>query len=346
MLNVLITFLMITSVCFGISIDPTPATIIRATESSGLNHTEGVTFSPSGDYVLAVNSHNNSITFYKQISGSLYETTPSFTISGPQSKLCYPHDASFSPDGEYLAVANRHNNSIVIYKRKPYDMEFDIVPIAEIKGKDSQLDLPGAVIYSSHENSIIVANATTSSLTFYHYEGDHYDQAPYQVIQDTSIYAPDGLAVSMDGELLAATSHHSHSVVIFQRESGSGQFNPKPFQVIEKEQGRFKYPHSLAFHPITNDLVVSNSEGKQNIQLFQLEAGQRYFSAPTFSMEVSVMYDASTIHLLEKLSQEGGVKGVAISPDGKSLAVVQNLCDGLLHLPHPVSVLAVFPINE
>lgn len=348
MRQLITAFLLITSTILDgagyISIGNTPATLIRANPSSGLDHTEGVAFTPSGDYLAAANALVNTITFYKRIDGAIYETTPSFSISGSISGLNYPHDLHFSPDGTHLAVANRGGQTITIYRKSGNENCFDPTPIATIGGELSQITAPSAVAYSPVENIIVVANMHADILTFYSYQGDHYDNRPYQVIEGPFLTIPDGIAFASDGKLLAVTSHHSHSVVLFQG-MGDGRYSDHPVQVLQGAETLFCYPHSVAFHPLNHYLAVSNSHGRKNVLLYKKESEKLYSNAPELSLEILDMYDESTIAFLHRLQQEGGVKGIAFAPDGKSLATTQNFAHDSFGLPEPMGVVAIYPVS-
>ncbi len=329
------------STTFALSINPTPTTIIRATEQSGLDRPEGLTFSPSGDLIAVANSLADTITFYKRIAAGVYETIPSFTLQGQESQLNYPHDLSFSRDGTILAVANRSGNSITLYRKN--NLHFENRPFAMIQGRYSHISAPDAVRFSPTDNLLAVANMLSHTVTLYRYNHEQFFPMPIQVLRHPIFQIPDGIDFSKDGQWLAVTSHDAHAVALFKQTS-RGNYDALPTQIIQGEETHFTYPHSLSFHPETNALAVSCSQGRQNVHLFIPEAGA-FPNAPAFSMEVLEMYDASTIHMIEQLWQEGGVKGVAFSPDGKSIAVTQNLCQDMLKLPYPVGVLAIYAVK-
>jgi WD40 repeat protein len=340
--------------CYGYAaliVDSAPTTIIRD-QLSELDRPEGVTFSPTGKYIATANSLVDTVTFYRRIgdSGSQYETTPAFSIQGKESKLNYPHDVAFSPDGLHLAVANRIGNSITIYKRNFNDDFYSNKPIAVIRGASSGVRRPDSVKYSPTNNIIAVANLADSSIAFYRYKGDVYEKKPYQIIQDTPdvLLVPDGLDFSVDGELLAVTSHDANAVLIYQKLQGSnGKYTSRPVEIIQGADTNLNYPHSVSFHPTKNYLLVSSSQGLKNINIFQKTSDDfpRYGTKPLLSLEITQMYDESTIHLLEELHQEGGCKGVAFSPDGKALAITQNLSADFLKLPYSVGVLLIYPVS-
>ncbi len=348
LLGLILPLLVNLSNCFGVIVGETPITVIRAENDSKLDRPESVAFTPSGDCLAVANSLANSVTFYKRVGGEgyVYETKPSYTIEGLQSQLDYPHDLSFSPDGKHLAVANRVGNSITIYKRDLSLNRYESHPIASIQGSRSQISFPDAVRFSPVENVIAVANMYSHTITLYHFQGDHYDRRPFQVLTHRILQIPDGLDFSKDGQLLAVTSHDSHSVVLYQRKEGSqGFYVNTPIQALQGPQTLFCFPHSVAFHPVKNDLTVSCSQGRKNVHFFSTTESGLYATAPELSLEILEMYDESTIHLLDQLHQEGGVKGIAFTPDGKGLAITQNLCQDSLRLPFPVGVLAIYPVS-
>jgi DNA-binding beta-propeller fold protein YncE len=328
-----------------------PTTIIR-NPFSQLDRPEGVAFSPCGKYIATANSLIDTVTFYKRIcnTGSAYETTPAFSIQGIESQLNYPHDIAFSPDGLHFAVANRRGSSITIYEKNQMDDSYNMWPIAVIQGASSGVMHPDSVKYSPTENVMAVANVNNSSISFYHYNGNIYEQTPYQIIQDTRnvLSIPDSIDFSADGELLAVTSHDTHSVLIYQKILGSSaEYTSRPVEIIQGPDTNFCYPHSVSFDPTKNYLCVSNSQGRKNINIFQKISDHfpRYDIKPIVSLEILQMYDESTIHLLEQLYQEGGCKGVAFSPDGTSLSITQNLSANHLKLPYSVGVLLVYPVD-
>ena len=302
-------------------IDKKPITVIEQHES-GINHPEGIAFSSSGDFIAVANALGNTITFYKKLDDTTYETTPYFTLKNPEAQLSYPHDLSFSPDGYYLAVANSLG-TVNIYKKNPDCSFYDLSPAAIIKCDLSTLKNPHAVKYSPVENIIAVADVLKNIVSLYRYQNEKYEQIPYQIIQDSNgiLNKPDGLAFSSDGELLAVTSHANHSVVFYQQIPNSqGLYSPDPVEILQGEQTNFCFTHSVSFHPTNDYLAVSSASGKYTLSIFKKtsENFPRYSIFPEQTLEI---YNPKNFHLRDQFPEEGGVKGIAFSPDGKQLSI-------------------------
>ncbi len=124
----------------------------------------------------------------------------------------------------------------------------------------------------------------------------------------------DGLAISKINNMLAVVSHTSN-VILFYKYIGNGMYNDMPIEVLYSED--LYHPHSIAFHPITNDIVVSNSGGKNNINVFEYISDGIYASVSKQTLQT---YNPDTLHLQEGLPGEGGIKGLSFSNDGKLMA--------------------------
>jgi hypothetical protein len=135
-------------------------------------------------------------------------------------------------------------------------------------------------------------------------------------------FDPDGLAFSRFGRWLATANHGKHSVSIFQRGNsiaagGKFIYGPKPVALIEDPQ--FRYPHSVAFTPRTNHLIVTNS-GANYFTVYQPrpdDYGMRWAQSPVAQVIVHEDEAFQSVNMANKM--EGGPKGVAVH--GNNLAV-------------------------
>lgn len=261
-----------------------PITIIEG----HLNRPEGIALSPEGDYLAVTSMGNHKVHFYKRIEGSLYENTPSFSFEGEVSHLYYPHDLSFSSDGQYLAVANRIGKSINIYKN------YDPVPIQVIS--DSNL-MPNAVKFIPNEMCMVV---TYEENVMRFYRVDNFTYQEFAGIAKK----PNGLACSPDGNLIAVASHSEHAIYYYQKVESFFE----PTCKIKNKKSKLHCPHSLSFHPSCEYLAVSNGGDPKTVLFFKILAEQ-----PEKILIIDI--PGITFHAY------GGVKGVSFSPDGTSLAL-------------------------
>src|SRR5690606_27186482 len=126
------------------------------------------------------NYFSDEITLYSRIgeSGSLYETTPSTVIGGPESGIHYPHDVAFSPDGSHLAVASRLSNRVTIYG-KDAQGQFSSTPLYTLMGKDAKLYVADALSYVPGKNMLAVVNIYSDRVNFYRYNEGGYVTKPF-----------------------------------------------------------------------------------------------------------------------------------------------------------------------
>lgn len=285
-------------------------------EESELNRPEGIAFTPDGKYVAIANADGNSITFYEFCGSNI----PVFVLKGPETLLYYPHDISFSPNGEYLAVANRHGNVATIYKKYEDGIAFNLNPISIIT--NTSFHGIGAVAYSPSENIIALGDSYSNRVLIYSYTEEKYLKNPSCILRPHELCIADGLRFSPDGKFLGVTSHGNHSALFFERKPNSQNlFSPKPVNIIEGMDAFLKYPHSLAFHPTKDFLVISSAGGSGDVNFYQKEIKDErsYLSSPIQMLKI-LPEDIS--QAIERVyPEECGGKGVAFSPDGKVLGV-------------------------
>ncbi len=296
---------------------------IRSIEGSAslLNRPEGIAFSPCGNFVAIANSLSNNVLFFRTSDclSQNVQALPIFVLTNTFAS--YPHDLDFSPDGAHLAIASRNNNLILLHKRNAESGFYDHEPFAVIEGSQASLVNINAVKYSPCGNCLGVCDVKGNQIALFRYRGDEYEPIPYQVLQEhiDILDRPDGLAFSSDGKLLAVTSHGVHLLLIYERSPDSQElFNPNVAEIIPRKRSLCTFPHSVCFHPVDDTLVISSAGGRKNISVFQklADTAPRYSGAPSQIFEI---FNPKTIHLQEKAPEEGGVKGIHFSADGKIL---------------------------
>lgn len=129
------------------------------------------------------------------------------------------------------------------------------------------------------------------------------------------VHRPDGLAFSQCGTWLAIANHGNHTVSIYQRRKSilsrlKLKYGPRPVTII-KDPG-FRYPHSVAFTPETNHLVVTNA----GANYFSVYRPKRRFSKMRWSQSPVLQKIIGPDNIFQEVNarnkMEGGPKGVAI----------------------------------
>src|ERR1700730_4837128 len=67
----------------------------------GLHRSEGIGYSASGNIIAIATSDTNTVFLFRRRADGQFETTPYLSISGPESRLAYPHDVSFASSDDH-----------------------------------------------------------------------------------------------------------------------------------------------------------------------------------------------------------------------------------------------------
>ena len=244
-------------------VDTNPTVVQRILPQSKLERFEGIDLSPSGDVLAIATSETNAVLLFRRRADGRFEDGPYQTIDGSE----YPHDVSFSnwKNGELLAVAQRAG-AIAIYSKNGSNGEYTSSPMFEISGPHSRLAFSDGVVFvPPHDRYLAACNLELGTITFFRITSLsplEIQNQPEHEWKHESIYHPDGLAFSNCGKWLAVANHGKQTVAIFQRRDGylAGKkisFYPEPVTIIKDP--RLRYPHSVAFTPTTNHVIVTNA---------------------------------------------------------------------------------------
>jgi DNA-binding beta-propeller fold protein YncE len=291
-----------------------------------LQRFEGIAFSTSGNILGVATSDTNTVFLFRRNPDGRFEESPYWTINGPGSRLNYPHDLSFSLPGdtEMLAVAQRAG-SIAIYERNKATDHYGTEPIFELSGPATRLNYTDGVAFVPPNNDYLAAcNLKTNRISFYRKTSGSrvgFDTEPVFELKHR-VFRPDGIAFSQCGEWLAVANHGNHTVNIYQRRESifsrrKIRYGRIPVTII-KDPG-FRYPHSVAFTPNTNHLVVTNA-GANYFSIYEPKkhrSSMRWSQSPVLKKIVGPDSIFQEVNARNKM--EGGPKGVAIHKN--SLAV-------------------------
>jgi DNA-binding beta-propeller fold protein YncE len=281
---------------------------------------EGIDFSRSGNIIAIATSETNSVLLFKRKPDGRFEDAPFQIIGRSPSGLDYPHDVSFSrsEDAELLAVAQRAG-AVAIYEKNGPDESYGSKPAFEISGPRSKLAYSDGVSFVPPTNDYLAAcNLELGTILFFRRISRSplaFDETPEFELKHPSIFHPDGLGFSYCGRWLAIANHGNGSVSIFQRQNrilsgGKPKYGPEPVTLIQDPQ--FRYPHSVAFTPQTNHLVVTNA-GANYFNVY--EPRRDYFGMRWSRLPVAqvIVHDDEVFREVNTANKmEGGPKGVAI----------------------------------
>lgn len=288
---------------------------------------EGVAFSSSGDVLAVAGAESNRVHLYRRTAEGLFEDMPYLSLGGPGSRLDYPHDVAFSLSGdtELLAVASRVG-VIVVFERHRGGDTFRPDPVFEISGPRTRLNFSDGVAFvPPNDHYVAACNLEVGNVSLFRRTSDSplgFDLDPAFDLRHDSLSHPDGLDFSRCGTWLAVANHGSHSVSVFRRRddiltTGRLEYGPDPVSIVKDPSMRF--PHSVAFTPETNHLVVTNA-GANYFGVYEpVRDGQAVRWSPWPVLLTVVVPNREFREVNSRNEMEGGAKGVAIH--GNRLAV-------------------------
>lgn len=289
---------------------------------SELDGWEGIAYSCSGDVMALAALYSDTVFLYRRTPDGSFATEPYSRLGSPESPLSYPHGVAFAPSdgGELLAVAHR-GGAITIYRSKG-DGIFGCAPAFEIRGPEADLSFSDGVAFVPPAyDHLAVCSLETDTISFYRLRSASplcFDLKPVFLLRHKTIGKPDGLGFSSCGRWLAVANHGIHTVSVYRRGAltpwwGTLRYGPRPVTVIKDATLRF--PHSVAFTPKTNDLVVTNA-GANYFSVYPARGrgrGLRWSQTPI--RQTIVAPDPTFKEVNSHNRQEGGPKGVAIFRD-------------------------------
>jgi DNA-binding beta-propeller fold protein YncE len=281
---------------------------------------EGIAFSPSGNTLAVAAATTNTVFLYRRKSDGLFEEEPFSSIDGSRRQHNYPHGVAFSKSGdsELLAVARR-SGTIAIHEKLRGGENYCRDPVFEIYGPKTNLNFSDGVAFVPPDNDYLAAcNLQIGSISFYRISSRspiRFELLPVFELKSAGLSNPDGLAFSECGKWLAVANHGDHSVAIFQRRNkilsaGKLRYGRNPVMVV-KDSG-LRHPHSVAFTPETNHLVVTNA-GANYFSVYEpMPRNYKMRWSPSPVLEKSVGLESLFIEVNGRNKMEGGPKGIAI----------------------------------
>jgi DNA-binding beta-propeller fold protein YncE len=308
----------------NLKISEKPDTIQHLMPTGKSERFEGLAFSTSGNTLGVATADTNAVLLFRRQNDGLFEDRPYRRLEG----LDYPHDLSFSMCApiELMAIAQR-SGAIPIYRVDETQTDFAPERIFEISGQTSKLSFSDGVAFVPPYNDCLAAcNLITNCISFYPRVSSspvRFAVTPDFELTHPCLAHPDGLAFSRCGTWLAVANHGNNTVSVFGRRNklltgGKLRYGPEPISIIADDQ--LRYPHSVAFTPRTNHLVVTNA-GANVLRAYGPRRGRfrMNWNRPITTLQVSVGEDSIFQEVNAENKMEGGPKGLAVH--GNNLAV-------------------------
>lgn len=269
---------------------------------------EGIAISPDGQTLAVATSESNTVFLYRRTNGR-FDEAPVGRIEGT---LDYPHDVAFSTAGDLIAVAQR-KGAITLFPRRGESFASNAEFV--IRGPETRLNFSDGVAFVPPDGDFLAAcNFENDSISFYRRISRSplsFELTPsFELKKGRSIFRPDGLSFSQCGRWLAVANHGANTVAVFERRSGTElRYGPKPVTLIRHRS--LRYPHSVAFMPGSNHLLVTNA-GANYFCVFEHD-GKRWSRSPA---ERRIVGPGDTFREVNaRCKMEGGPKGIATHDD-------------------------------
>lgn len=229
---------------------------------SQLSHPQHAAFAPNGNDLAVVNWKNQTFTFYSLTNNGNYSDKPIAIINSPIRLAKHkPHGISFSPCGNFLAVAYgstlQHQNAIALYKITD---RYDVVLHSCLINKEIE-GTPKGITFSPDGNSLLVTFSDTNSIAIYAIskETKNISKKPYQVVKEGEIERPEDIKISMDGRLCVISNSSKDTLNFYLFDPNSNYIiKNEPYYVLKNPDGKLSFPHGVAFSPDRLFLVVTN----------------------------------------------------------------------------------------
>lgn len=283
---------------------------------AALGRTEDVHWSPDGRQIaIAAFARNQVLLLAVDCAAGVRVCAPRWIVC---AQFRMPHGV-FWMDNHHLVVANRGGGVCVVAVPPPASGEqrVEVEPLAGIVPGRMQVRTPGSVCALSlgggvHE--LLVCNNYVNRVSSHLVDARNgLSIRSGAVLLEAGLGVPDGVAVSPDGAWIAVSNHDHNSVFVY-RNAPELDAAAGPDAVLEG----LAYPHGLRFTPDGHALLVADA-GAPEIHCFRRGAAD--WSGRRQADRVCTVLDEADFRAGQYNPQEGGPKGIALSPDGAVLAM-------------------------
>lgn len=230
-----------------------------------------LSLTPSEDWLAVSNYSGESVTMYP-IAPDKRPAAPAIrfrhTGSGPnpdRQKEPHPHSATFTPDGQYLLVADLGMDKILTYTRGPGANEwsaYDAVPLEPGAG-------PRHLALHPSGRSVYAVNELDSTVTRFAWaEPGKLERRETVSALPASFQGESWCAEilsSPDGRFVYASNRGHDSIAVFAVDEGTGEL-----RAAGHVSTRGAFPRNFALSPDGQWLIAAN-QNSDNVVLFRIE---------------------------------------------------------------------------
>ncbi len=287
-----------------------------------IGRTEDVQFSPDGKRLAIAGFYENRI-LVLEVERMTAETAPAIHFSRAtilkSDAFKEPHGLAWADD-EVLLVANREGQVPVIrVPRFVNAPELLVHPIHMLGGSAADfIASPGSVSLRALGPDLVevlICNNYIHTVTRHHLSREGLSILSSETVFRKGLNVPDGVVFSHSGEWVAISNHNDHSVFIYRaNEIGT----------VDQPAGMLRgmgYPHGISFTPDDRALFAADA-GAPFAHLFAAKDGD-WSGTRIPAGSVRVM-DEATFVRGNYNAEEGGPKGLTVSPDGSLLCVTDE----------------------
>jgi len=303
----------------------------------GLEGAVSLVVSSDGHRVYVVSYYDSAVTIFEQDEQGSYQFKRTIRDGLPYDEvfsdkesvkgkdklgLLGAYDIAITADNSQLFVASVASNAVSIFD---IDKNEDVVFNHTIRDSDdTKYGLAGAVnvVITPNNSQVIVAGFNENAITVFNRDANGVLGHSQTLINGKgdikNMIAPQGLAMSPDGNYLYAACGGSNAIIVFAR----------------NDQGRYSYIQSIS----NSDDDVSGLGGAGYVTTSP--DGSRVFVASESDNAVVTLakLNDGTLKIVSVLKSEGikktdkrnGAASVYVSPDGKHLLVTTGKGDTLI----------------
>ncbi|MDX5363000.1 MAG: hypothetical protein LPJ91_02435 [Pseudazoarcus pumilus] len=283
---------------------------------TALGRTEDVHWSPDGRHIaIAAFARNEVLVLAVEYQDGVHLSAARWIAC---AQFASPHGVYWMDD-DRLIVANRLGGVTIVAvpQAAPEYERIIVTPLSTIASGQWQVKTPGsvcAVRLGNGLHELLVCNNYANRVSSHLVDArDELAIHGGSVLLEAGLGVPDGVAISPDRAWIAISNHDHHSVFVY-RNGLDLHPDAEPDAVLEG----LAYPHGLRFTPDGNALLVADA-GRPEVHWFR-RSGADWHGQRIADKVLRVLNEAA-FRAGQYNPQEGGPKGIALSPDGTVLAM-------------------------